>query len=63
MDVDFLWEYTMTDFRTIFEQAYPGKDSIYEKIILPIFKNATDLRKTPAIARWQKLIQRSFCKL
>ena len=40
----------MTDFRTIFEQAYPGKDSIYEKIILPIFKNATDLRKTPAIA-------------
>ena len=40
----------MTDFRTIFEQAYPGKESIYEKIILPIFKNATDLRKTPAIA-------------
>ena len=40
----------MTDFRTIFEQAYPGKDTIYEEIILPIFKTAKDLRKTPAIA-------------
>lgn len=40
----------MTDFRTFFEQAYPGKDKIYEDIILPIFKNATDLRKTTPIA-------------
>ena len=40
----------MTGFRTIFEQAYPGKDTIYEEIILPIFKTAKDLRKTPAIA-------------
>ena len=40
----------MTDFRTIFEQSYPGKDKIYEDIILPIFKNATDLRKTTPIA-------------
>ena len=39
----------MTDFRTIFEQTYPGKDKIYEDIILPIFKNATDLRKTTPI--------------
>ena len=39
----------MTDFRTIFEQPYPGKDKIYEDIILPIFKNATDLRKTTPI--------------
>ena len=39
----------MTGFRTIFEQAYPGKDTIYEEIILPIFKTAKDLRKTPAI--------------
>ena len=40
----------MTDFRTIFEQAYPGKDTIYEEIILPIFKTAKDLRKTAPIA-------------
>ena len=40
----------MTGFRTIFEHAYPGKDSIYEKIILPIFKKAVDLRKTTPIA-------------
>ncbi|UTY28796.1 Eco57I restriction-modification methylase domain-containing protein [Treponema putidum] len=40
----------MTDFRTIFEQTYPGKDKIYEDIILPIFKNATDLRKATPIA-------------
>ena len=40
----------MTDFRTIFEQAYPGKDTIYEEIILPIFKTAKDLRKTTPIA-------------
>jgi len=39
----------MTDFRTIFEQAYPGKDTIYEEIILPIFKTAKDLRKTTPI--------------
>ena len=40
----------MIDFRTIFEQAYPGKDTIYEEIILPIFKTAKDLRKTAPIA-------------
>ncbi|MGP1490604.1 MAG: Eco57I restriction-modification methylase domain-containing protein [Treponema sp.] len=40
----------MIDFRTIFEQAYPGKDTIYEEIILPIFKTAKDLRKTTPIA-------------
>ena len=39
----------MIDFRTIFEQAYPGKDTIYEEIILPIFKTAKDLRKTTPI--------------
>jgi len=39
----------MTDFRTIFEQAYPGKDTIYEEIVLPIFKTAKDLRKTTPI--------------
>jgi len=39
----------MTDFRTFFEQAYPGKDKIYEDIILPIFKTAKDLRKTHPI--------------
>ena len=40
----------MIDFRTIFEQAYPGNDTIYEEIILPIFKTAKDLRKTAPIA-------------
>ena len=40
----------MTDFRTIFEHAYPGKDKIYEEIILPIFRKAVDLRKTTPIA-------------
>ncbi len=40
----------MTDFRTIFEQAYPGKDTIYEEIILPIFKTAKNLGKTAPIA-------------
>jgi type II restriction-modification enzyme len=40
----------MIDFRTIFEQAYPGKDTIYEEIILPISKTAKDLRKTVPIA-------------
>ena len=40
----------MTGFRTIFEHAYPGKDKIYEDIILPIFRKAVDLRKTTPIA-------------
>ncbi|QSH91969.1 restriction endonuclease [Treponema medium] len=40
----------MIDFRTIFEHAYPGKDKIYEEIILPIFRKAVDLRKTALIA-------------
>ena len=40
----------MIDFRTIFEQAYSGKDTIYEEIILPIFRKAVDLRKTTPIA-------------
>ena len=40
----------MTDLRTVFEHAYPGKDKIYESIILPIFKTAKDLRKTHPIA-------------
>ena len=40
----------MTGFRTIFEHAYPGKDKIYEEIILPIFRKAVDLRKTTQIA-------------
>jgi len=39
----------MTGFRTIFEHAYPGKDKIYEEIILPIFRKAVDLRKTTQI--------------
>ena len=39
----------MADFRTIFEHAYPGKDKIYEEIIIPIFTKATDLRKTSPI--------------
>ena len=40
----------MTGFRTIFEHAYPGKEKIYEEIILPIFRKAVDLRKTTPIA-------------
>ena len=40
----------MTNFRTIFEQAYPGKDRIYEDIIVPIFTKARDLRQTAPIA-------------
>ncbi|QTQ15587.1 Eco57I restriction-modification methylase domain-containing protein [Treponema parvum] len=40
----------MADFRTIFEQAYPGKDKIYEEIIVPIFTKARDLRKTAPLA-------------
>ena len=40
----------MTDFRTIFEQSYPGKDRIYEDIIVPIFTKARDLRQTAPIA-------------
>ena len=39
----------MTDFRTIFEHAYPGKDKIYAEIIVPIFTKARDLRKTAPI--------------